>query len=81
MLYLLAKDLQRPVVEGALLVGEDMDRPSDWTARWWDPRTGTWLPGAETVDAARAAAARADGRGFVLAHPCPDQDAVFLLEG
>jgi hypothetical protein len=58
----------------------DSDAAS-WTARWWDPRTGQWLPGTERIDAARIAEARATGRGFVLRNPCPDADAVLLLEG
>ncbi len=54
----------------------------DWTARWWDPRTGTWLPGTETIEAARVEAARANGRGFVVENPCKGQDALlFLAEG
>ena len=50
-----------------------------WSARWWDPRTGEWLPGTERIEAARVSAARTSGRGFVIGHPRPDGDAVLLL--
>jgi hypothetical protein len=52
----------------------------DWTARWWDPRTGAWLPGAEVVPADRVRRARERGRGVRLETAFPGTDGVLLLE-
>jgi hypothetical protein len=53
----------------------------DWTGRWWNPRTGQWLPGTERIAADVVRAARENARGIPVPHPHPDtnKDAVLLL--